>query len=78
MSADGILAEFDNSVTQGSRVQFAIDWLGTYHGADRCKLVIIGRVVRCDGRFAAVTVLHSEFRTVGRLHSAASPHRAVA
>ena len=64
MSVGGILIDTPEAVPVGSTVELAIDWLGLYHGKPRVCLLVIGSVVRNDGRGTALRILSHEFREV--------------
>jgi len=64
MSVGGILIDTPEALPVGSTVELAIDWLGLYHGKPRVRLLVIGSVVRNDGRSSALRILSHEFREV--------------
>jgi hypothetical protein len=62
-SGKGLLFASDYLFEAGSNVELALDWPVQLDGRTALRLVVEGRVVRCDGGRAAVRILRYEFRT---------------
>ncbi len=65
MSSSGILFTTDKEFPLGRKVEIAVAWPAKLDGRCALKLVVRGRVVRCDGDRVAVEIERSEFRTRG-------------
>ena len=65
MSASGVLFTTDASLSEGERVELAVNWPATIDGV-ALKLVVSGRVVRADVTRAAMSIERYEFKTARR------------
>jgi len=73
MSSNGILLECDRELRRGQRVEVAVCWPAKLDGKSQLKLVVLGRIKRCDGNQAAVSIEKKEFRTAGRTFAPSAP-----
>src|SRR5260370_42456709 len=64
MSVDGILIDALEAAPVGTELELEIDWPGLYHGKPMVRLLVIGSVVRSDGRGTALRILSHQFRYV--------------
>ena len=64
MSVDGILIDAPGAAPIGTELELEIDWPGLYHGKPMVRLLVIGSVVRNDGRGTAVRILSHKFRHI--------------
>jgi hypothetical protein len=62
VSCGGVLFEATDGLPARSLIALFIDWPLLKEGAHPLKLVMYGRVIRSDGRLAAVRVSRHEFR----------------
>ncbi len=67
MSSRSIAFTVDRPFELGTIMELAIGWPTLLHGKTALKLVVKGRVVRCDEKVAAITITRYEFRTQGAL-----------
>jgi len=65
MSSSGILFTTEREFPLGRRLEIAVAWPTKLDGRCPLKLVVRGRVVRCEGNQVAVEIERSEFRTRG-------------
>ena len=65
ISSGGALLETDDSLPTGRSIELMISWPFLLEGICPLKLVMQGRIIRCDGRGIAVKVSHHDFRTAG-------------
>lgn len=67
ISSGGVLFETDNPLPVRGSVELAMKWPFLLQGACGLKLVVRGRIVRCDAgtRATAVRAEYHEFRTAG-------------
>ncbi len=65
MSSSGILFTTEKEFLPGRRLEIAVAWPTKLDGRCPLKLVVKGRVVRCEGNQVAVEIERSEFRTRG-------------
>lgn len=65
ISSGGVLFEARDVLPAGSPIEVLMNWPFLLEGVCPLKLVIQGRVVRCDNRLVAVRCDHHEFRTAG-------------
>ncbi|MDR3719364.1 MAG: PilZ domain-containing protein [Bryobacteraceae bacterium] len=65
-SSSGFAFRSDVALPLGCRLQLDVEWPAELDGRVPMKLVVIGKVVRVDGRVACVTIEKREFRTAGR------------
>jgi hypothetical protein len=64
MSVDGIFIDTPEAAPIGTKLELEIDWPGLYHGKPMVRLLVIGSVVRNDGRGTALRILSHRFRYV--------------
>jgi hypothetical protein len=64
MSVDGIFIDAPGAAPVGTKLELEIDWPGLYHGKPMAHLLVIGSVVRNDGRGTALRILSHQFRYV--------------
>ena len=64
MSVDGIFIDTPEAAPVGTELELEIDWPGLYHGKPMVRLLVIGSVVRNDGRGTALRILSHQFRYV--------------
>jgi hypothetical protein len=64
MSSEGILFSTNQMVMRGAAAELWIDWPVPLNG-NPLRLVVHGRVVRCEGQNAAVRIARHEFRLAG-------------
>jgi len=67
MSSSGLLLECGGDLSVGQNVEVSILWPAKHDGKTSLKLVVLGRIVRCEGDRAAVNISRTEFRTAGKL-----------
>jgi hypothetical protein len=65
MSSSGILFTTEHMLLVGKSVEIAVSWPATLNNTCPLKFVARGRIVRCEGGRAAMSLDHYEFRTVG-------------
>jgi PilZ domain len=65
VSSGGVLFEANEPLPAGSSVELLMQWPFMLEGVCPLKLVILGSVVRSDGKGVAVRTKHHEFRTAG-------------
>jgi PilZ domain-containing protein len=65
MSSGGVLFTTADPLHVGKRLELSVNWPARLDGTCRLKLVALGRVVRTDGRRAAINIEQYEFRTQG-------------
>jgi len=65
MSSSGVLFTTDQTLLPGRRLELAISWPAHLDNKCALKLVARGRVVRFEGRAAALEIMQHEFRTKG-------------
>lgn len=63
ISSSGILFSTERDLTPGKQVEISVAWPAQLNNITPLKLVARGRVVRVDGRKAALEIQHYEFRT---------------
>jgi hypothetical protein len=66
MSSRGILFETDCSIVLGEVLKMAIEWPIKLENSCPLKLVVTGKVTRCDQGQTAVRILRYEWRTAGQ------------
>lgn len=75
ISSVGVLFIAEQELTTGDRLEMTLDWPASLDGVVPLRLFVFGRIVRSDGRTAAVKIDHHEFRTTRRqTASEPSPH----
>ena len=67
VSSGGVLFESDDLLPAGGPIELAMNWPFLLEGICSLKLVMRGRIVRCDpnSKAAAVKAKYHEFRTAG-------------
>jgi hypothetical protein len=67
VSSGGVLFESDDLLPAGGPIELAMNWPFLLEGICSLKLVMRGRIVRCDpnSKAAAVKAEYHEFRTAG-------------
>jgi hypothetical protein len=65
ISSTGVLFSASKPVMLGKRLELSISWPVRLDGECRLKLVVRGRVVRCEGTLVAIEMEKSEFHTQG-------------
>ena len=63
ISSGGILFDGNQILPAGSFVELSIDWPVLLHNTRPLTLMIVGRVVRCDGGMIAIKTNRYEFLT---------------
>jgi hypothetical protein len=66
ISSVGVLFTAEEELTVGERLEVTLDWPAPLDGTVPLRLFVFGRVVRADGRRAAMKIDHHEFRTARR------------
>ncbi len=64
VSSGGLLLETDRQLSSGANIEISIAWPALLHNVAPLQLLVTGRVVRAEGRRAAVRMTQHEFRTV--------------
>ena len=62
MSATGLRIEILETVSEGTVMEFLMDWTGLYHGKSTVRLFLTASVVRVDARGTALRILKHQFR----------------
>src|SRR5262245_8198996 len=65
ISAGGVLFTTESFLSEGERIELAVNWPATLDGV-ALKLVVSGRVVRSDLAQAAMAIERYEFKTARR------------
>jgi len=65
VASGGVLLQTNDALPAGSSVELVLNWPFLLEGVCPLKLVMRGRVVRCDGKGVAIQAKHHEFRTAG-------------
>jgi hypothetical protein len=65
MSSSGVLFTTEETLLPGRRMELAISWPAHLDNKCALKLVARGRVVRFEGKAAALEIMQHEFRTKG-------------
>lgn len=63
ISSGGVLFETEQRLRPGKRVEVSVNWPANLEGGCPLKFVAFGRIVRADGRRAAMRMEQHEFRT---------------
>jgi hypothetical protein len=66
VSSSGFAFRSDVPLPPGCRLQLDVEWPAELDGRIPMKLVVVGKVVRVDGRIVCVTIDKREFRTARR------------
>ncbi len=66
ISSTGVLFNARAPLSPGKRIELSISWPAQLDGKYDLKLVICGRIVRCEGTNVALEIEKHEFRTAGR------------
>ena len=64
LSSGGILFEAGRTLTAGLNVELSVSWPVLLHNVAPLQLVVMGRIVRSDGRQVALRMIQHEFRTM--------------
>ena len=76
ISSFGLLFVAQHELAVGDRLELSLEWPASLEGMIPLRLCVFGRIVRVEGRNAAVSIDHHEFRTARRKVTAAeSPVR---
>lgn len=65
ISSGGVLFEVLGSAPAGGSIEVMVNWPFLLEGVCPLRLVMRGRIVRCDGRGIAIQSTYHEFRTAG-------------
>jgi hypothetical protein len=65
MSGSGIRFSIQERIPLGRIVEVSVDWPVQLDGTCPLKMVVVGRVVRSEANWAALSILQYEFRTKG-------------
>jgi hypothetical protein len=65
MSGSGIRISIQERIPIGRILEVSVDWPVRLNETCPLKVVLIGRVVRCEADWAALSILRYEFRTRG-------------
>ena len=65
MSGSGIRFSIQERIPLGRIVEVSVDWPVRLGGTCPLKMVLVGRVVRSEANWAALSILQYEFRTKG-------------
>ena len=65
MSSSGVLFSTETTLTVGERVELTVSWPARLNQVTPLKLVTLGRVVRSDGKQAAIAIEKYAFKTRG-------------
>ena len=73
ISSGGVLIEVTDPMPSGGPIELLLNWPFLLEGVCPLKLVMRGRIVRCDARGVAIRARHHEFRTAGARSQKARP-----
>jgi len=73
ISSGGVLMEVFDKVPSGGLIELLVNWPFLLEGVCPLKLVMRGRIVRCDAKGVAIKARHHEFRTAGARLNKARP-----
>ena len=73
ISSGGVLFAADEPPLLGERIELYVDWPAALDHRVRLKLSVAGRVVRVQGKKAAIAIDRYEFRTAGPKQMIAKP-----
>ena len=65
MSGSGIRFSIQDGIPLGRIVEVSVDWPVRLDGTCPLKVIVVGRVVRSEPSWAALSILQYEFRTKG-------------
>jgi hypothetical protein len=65
VSSGGILFDAGRPLPAGLNVELSITWPVMLHNVAPLQLLVYGKIVRSDGRRAAIRMMQHEFRTAG-------------
>ncbi len=65
LSSGGILFETGRELPLGLNVELSIQWPVRLHNVAPLQLIVVGRIVRAGGGWAAIRTVQHEFRTMG-------------
>jgi hypothetical protein len=64
LSSGGILLDAGRRLPEGFNLELSVAW-PVHQNASPLQLSVSGRIVRSDGRLAAIQIVQHEFRTAG-------------
>lgn len=73
ISSGGVLMEVPEQMPSGGLIELLLNWPFLLEGVCPLKLVMRGRIVRCDANGVAIKARHHEFRTAGARSNQARP-----
>jgi hypothetical protein len=65
LSSSGILLDAGRQLPEGLNLELSVAWPVLLHNVAPLQLCVVGRIVRSDGRLAAIQMVQHEFRTAG-------------
>ena len=65
LSSGGIMFETGRDLPAGLNVELSISWPVRLHNVAPLQLIVLGRIVRSGGGWAAIRTVQHEFRTMG-------------
>jgi hypothetical protein len=65
LSSSGILLDVGRHLPTGLNLELSVAWPVLHQNVSPLQLCVSGRIVRSDGRLAAVQMIQHEFRTAG-------------
>jgi hypothetical protein len=63
MSSGGVLVGYEHKINPGARMELNIEWPSLLDGRVPLRLVMVGRVVRCESSSFAIELVRYQFRT---------------
>ncbi len=75
LSSGGVAMAIDQSLSVGEFMELSVSWPVLLDATCPMRLIVFGRVVRCVGQQAAVSIDKYEFRTQARKVQVATPIR---
>ncbi|PWU05705.1 MAG: hypothetical protein C5B51_13905 [Terriglobia bacterium] len=67
LSSGGMFFEAAHALSVGQNIELSMTWPALLHGVTALRLHATGRIVRVQGRYAAVQIESHQFRTRGRI-----------
>ena len=65
LSSSGILLDAGRHLPQGLNLELSVSWPVLLHNVAPLQLSVSGKIVRSEGRLAAIEMVQHEFRTAG-------------
>lgn len=65
LSSSGILLDVGRHLPAGHNLEVSVTWPVLHQNVSPLQLCVSGRIVRSDGRLAAIQMVQHEFRTAG-------------